>query len=88
MDQSTKGSSCSLIITQCLISFVQQKSGKVIFMLLKAIKQQVSKGPLDAINGKARYTLSDDRLLKEDIEHKTLVRTRRVITKKEDKVYF
>ena len=42
-------------------------------MLLKAIKQQVSKGPLDAVSGKAMYTLSDDRLLKEDIPNRVLV---------------
>lgn len=53
--------------------FFKNKIGEKVFMLLKAIKQQISKGPLDAVTGKARYTLSDDRLLKEDIAHQNLV---------------
>jgi len=52
---------------------LQDNAGSSIFLLLKAIKQQVSKGPLDAITGKVRYTLNDDCLLKEDIEFETLV---------------
>nr|CAB3264961.1 plexin-B1 [Phallusia mammillata] len=52
----------------CLYPYLRDSAGGPLFLLLKAIKQQVSKGPLDAITGKARYTLSDDRLLKEDIE--------------------
>jgi len=51
---------------------LKNKIGEKVFMLLKAIKQQISKGPLDAVTGKARYTLSDDRLLKEDIAHQNL----------------
>ncbi|XP_076807405.1 plexin-B2-like [Clavelina lepadiformis] len=56
----------------CLYPYVREKAGSPIFLLLKAIKQQVSKGPLDAVTGKARYTLSDDRLLQEDVENEVL----------------
>nr|XP_026690967.1 plexin-B1 [Ciona intestinalis] len=56
----------------CLYPYLRDIAGNHIFLLLKAIKQQVSKGPLDAITGKARYTLNDDRLLKEDIETEIL----------------
>lgn len=44
-------------------------------MLFRAIKHQVDKGPVDAVTGKAKYTLNDNRLLREDVEYKTLVRT-------------
>lgn len=42
-------------------------------MLFRAIKHQVDKGPVDAVTGKAKYTLNDNRLLREDVEYKTLV---------------
>lgn len=42
-------------------------------MLFRAIKHQVDKGPVDAVTGKAKYTLNDNRLLREDIEYHTLV---------------
>ena len=44
-------------------------------MLFRAIKHQVDKGPVDAVSGKAKYTLNDNRLLREDVEYRTLVRT-------------
>lgn len=44
-------------------------------MLFRAIKHQVDKGPVDAVTGKAKYTLNDNRLLREDVEYRTLVRT-------------
>ncbi len=47
-------------------------------MLYCAIKQQMEKGPIDAITGEARYSLSEDKLIRQQIEYKTLVRhTRR-----------
>ena len=42
-------------------------------MLYQAIKRQTEKGPVDAISSEARYSLSEDRLLREKIEPKTLV---------------
>ena len=46
-------------------------------MLYQAIKRQTEKGPVDAISSEARYSLSEDRLLREKIEPKTLVSRRR-----------
>lgn len=43
-------------------------------MLFRAIKHQVDKGPVDVVTGKAKYTLNDNRLLREDVEYRTLVR--------------
>ena len=53
---------------------LQEHAGASLFMLYKAIKLQVEKGPVDAITGDARYSLSEDRLLREKIEPKSLVR--------------
>lgn len=51
----------------------QDHAGSSLFMLYKAIKLQVEKGPVDYVTGDARYSLSEDRLLREKIEPKTLV---------------
>ena len=34
-------------------------------MLYCAIKQQMEKGPIDAITGEARYSLSEDKLIRQ-----------------------
>ena len=53
---------------------MQDSAGESLYMLFRAIKHQVDKGPVDAVTGKAKYTLNDNRLLREDVEYKTLVR--------------
>lgn len=52
----------------------QESAGESFYMLFRAIKHQVDKGPVDAVTGKAKYTLNDNRLLREDVEYRTLVR--------------
>jgi hypothetical protein len=42
-------------------------------MLFQAIKQQTSKGPVDAITGEARYSLSEDKLIRQQIQFKAMV---------------
>ncbi|XP_037622215.1 plexin-B1 [Sebastes umbrosus] len=56
----------------CLYAFVRDSAGESLYMLFRAIKHQVDKGPVDAVTGKAKYTLNDNRLLREDVEYKTL----------------
>uniref|UniRef100_A0A8C9SWT0 Plexin b1b n=1 Tax=Scleropages formosus TaxID=113540 RepID=A0A8C9SWT0_SCLFO len=58
----------------CLYAFLRDSAGESLYMLFRAIKHQVDKGPVDAVTGKAKYTLNDNRLLREDIEYHTLVR--------------
>lgn len=55
-------------------SFLCQDSvGEPLYMLFRGIKHQVDKGPVDWVTGKAKYTLNDNRLLREDLEYRTLV---------------
>ncbi|XP_026113895.1 plexin-B1-like isoform X4 [Carassius auratus] len=56
----------------CLYSFLRDTAGEAFYMLFRAIKHQVDKGPVDAVTGKAKYTLNDNRLLREDVEYRTL----------------
>lgn len=49
-------------------------AGNALFMLYKALKHQMEKGPIDAVTAEARNTLSEDRLLRENVEATVLVR--------------
>lgn len=51
----------------------QECAGEPLFMLYCAIKQQMEKGPIDAITGEARYSLSEDKLIRQQIDYKQLV---------------
>lgn len=69
---------CFLTLPPCCVSTPGQESaGESFYMLFRAIKHQVDKGPVDAVTGKAKYTLNDNRLLREDVEYRTLVRATR-----------
>lgn len=52
---------------------LQECAGEPLFMLYCAIKQQMEKGPIDSITGEARYSLSEDKLIRQQIDYKTLV---------------
>uniref|UniRef100_A0A7N5ZZM5 Plexin-B1 n=1 Tax=Anabas testudineus TaxID=64144 RepID=A0A7N5ZZM5_ANATE len=59
----------------CLYSFLKASTclssvaGEPLYMLYRAIKYQVDKGPVDAVTGKAKRTLNDSHLLREDIDY-------------------
>lgn len=52
---------------------VQDSAGEPLYKLFKAIKHQVEKGPVDAVQKKAKYTLNDTGLLGDDVEYAPLV---------------
>uniref|UniRef100_A0A8C7EXS6 Plexin A3 n=1 Tax=Neovison vison TaxID=452646 RepID=A0A8C7EXS6_NEOVI len=52
--------------------WLQECAGEPLFLLYCAIKQQMEKGPIDAITGEARYSLSEDKLIRQQIDYKTL----------------
>ncbi|XP_073669055.1 plexin-B1 isoform X3 [Paramisgurnus dabryanus] len=56
----------------CLYSFLRDTAGESFYMMFRAIKHQVDKGPVDAVSGKAKYTLNDNRLLREDVDYHTV----------------
>lgn len=53
----------------CMYNYLKEYAGSSLFLLFKAIKHQVEKGLVDAVTHDARYSLSEERLLKEQIEH-------------------
>ncbi|KAJ8257312.1 hypothetical protein GJAV_G00184240 [Gymnothorax javanicus] len=58
--------------TFLLHKFLKECAGEPLFMLYCALKQQMEKGPIDAITGEARYSLSEDKLIRQQIDYKTL----------------
>ncbi|KAM9785477.1 plexin-B3 [Neosynchiropus ocellatus] len=59
----------------CLYSFLKEEAGEPLYMLYRAIKYQVDKGPVDAVTGRAKRTLNDSHLLREDVDYCTLTLT-------------
>ncbi|XP_036435387.1 plexin-B3 [Colossoma macropomum] len=59
----------------CLYSFLKEVAGEPLYMLYRAIKYQVDKGPVDAVTGKAKRTLNDSHLLREDIDYCSMTLT-------------
>uniref|UniRef100_A0A8C5WL77 Plexin B3 n=1 Tax=Leptobrachium leishanense TaxID=445787 RepID=A0A8C5WL77_9ANUR len=59
----------------CLHSYLREAAAEPLYMLFCAIKYQVDKGPVDAVTGKAKRTLNDGRLLREDIEYRPMTLT-------------
>jgi len=56
----------------CLYDHLRGHSAASLFLLTAAIKHQVEKGPVDALTHDARYSLSEERLLREQIPHGTV----------------
>ncbi|XP_055520998.1 plexin A3-like [Leucoraja erinacea] len=58
--------------TFLLHRFLKECVGEPLFMLFWAVKQQMEKGPIDAVTGEARYSLSEDKLIRQQLDYCTL----------------
>lgn len=59
--------------TFLLYKFLKECAGEPLYMLFRAIKQQVDKGPVDAVTSEARYSLSEEKLIRQSIDYKEMV---------------
>ncbi|XP_069085759.1 plexin-B2 isoform X3 [Pleurodeles waltl] len=59
-------------MTICMYQYLKDTAGEPLYKLFKAIKHQVEKGPVDAVQTKAKYTLNDTGLLGDDVDYTTL----------------
>ncbi|KAL3853455.1 hypothetical protein ACJMK2_016991 [Sinanodonta woodiana] len=59
-------------LSLCMYRYLKDYAGSSLYVLYKSIKLQVEKGPVDCLTGDARYTLSEDKLLREKIDPKLL----------------
>uniref|UniRef100_A0AAZ3PL09 Plexin-B1 n=1 Tax=Oncorhynchus tshawytscha TaxID=74940 RepID=A0AAZ3PL09_ONCTS len=64
-----------LKVSKCLCCHKYEVAGEPLYMLYRAIKYQVDKGPVDAVTGKAKRTLNDSHLLREDIDYSSITLT-------------
>lgn len=53
----------------CMYDYLKEYAGSSLFLLFKAIKHQIEKGLVDAVTHEARYSLSEEKLLREQIAH-------------------
>lgn len=53
----------------CMYDYLKEYAGSSLFLLFKAIKHQIEKGMVDAITHDARYSLSEERLLRGQIDN-------------------
>ncbi|XP_022901683.1 plexin-A2 [Onthophagus taurus] len=58
--------------TFLLYKFLRECAGEPLYMLFRAVKQQVDKGPVDAITSEARYSLSEEKLIRQSINFKPM----------------
>lgn len=56
----------------CMYYYLKDYAGSSLFLLFKAIKHQIEKGVVDAMTHEARYSLSEEKLLKEQIDYQTI----------------
>ena len=57
---------CLFICATCYSC--QEHAGEPLFILFRAIKSQLEKGPVDAITGEARNSLSEEKLLRQHLD--------------------
>jgi plexin A len=45
-----------------------------LYILFQSIKQQIQKGPIDCFTNESRYSLSEDKLLRQHIDYLSMVK--------------
>ena len=58
--------------TFLLYKFLRECAGEPLYLLYRAIKHQVDKGPVDCATSEARYSLSEEKLIRQSIEYKII----------------
>lgn len=59
--------------TFLLYDFIHNCAGTPLYILFLSIKQQIYKGPVDSITCEARYSLSEDKLIRQSIDYETII---------------
>ncbi|XP_054164068.1 plexin-B-like [Oppia nitens] len=57
----------------CMYKYINEVAGSSLFLLFNAIKHQIEKGPIDYVTHDSRYSLSEERLLREQVDYMTVV---------------
>lgn len=59
-------------LSLCMYKYLRDMAGSSLYVLYRALKLHVEKGPVDCMTGDARYTLSEDKLLRDKVDAKLL----------------
>ena len=60
--------SLSTILSSSLPHLSQEHVGQPLYLLFRAVKNQLEKGPIDVITGEARYSLSEQKLIRQKMD--------------------
>ncbi len=60
----------SVLFSFCIVCNYQEHVGEPLFILFRAIKSQLEKGPVDIVTGEAKNSLSEEKLLRTHLEFK------------------
>lgn len=58
--------------TFLLYKFLKECAGEPSYLLFRAIKHQVDKGPVDSCSYEARYSLSEEKLVRQSVDYKAI----------------
>ncbi|UJR28522.1 hypothetical protein I4U23_009760 [Adineta vaga] len=56
-----------------LFGYVKERLGSPLYILFQSIKQQIQKGPIDCFTSESRYSLSEDKLLRQHIDYSSMI---------------
>ncbi|CAF1616037.1 unnamed protein product, partial [Adineta ricciae] len=56
-----------------LFGYVKERLGSPLYILFQSIKQQIQKGPIDCFTSESRYSLSEDKLLRQHIDYLSMI---------------
>ncbi|OQR75680.1 plexin B-like [Tropilaelaps mercedesae] len=57
----------------CMYEYIAISSARSMFALLRAVKQQLDQGPVDAVTHDARYSLAEETLLREPVTYNAVM---------------
>lgn len=60
--------SLSTTLSSSLPHLSQEHVGQPLYLLFRAVKNQLEKGPIDVITGEARYSLSEQKLIRQKMD--------------------
>lgn len=56
-----------------LYDYIKESTGRPLYILFNSIKQQIYKGPVDSITYEAKYSLNQDKLIRQAINYEQLI---------------
>ncbi|CAF1638400.1 unnamed protein product, partial [Didymodactylos carnosus] len=52
-----------------LYHYIRNHAGTPLYILFQSIKQQIHKGPVDVVTSESRYSLSEDKLIRQHVDY-------------------